>query len=132
MQNIIECPLNFDSLPVEWEKLPLPELYRGSLQAAVAILPSFFNGADAINDEEVVDFTQNGGWQKINNLLPLLQRKGNWFYLILEHWIEPLEKFADHLKVRKPEAAAVISVWAREWENLYQEYGAAIAAANLI
>ncbi|RXW20301.1 hypothetical protein EST38_g5562 [Candolleomyces aberdarensis] len=117
MQHIIECPLDFDSLPAEWEELPLPELYRESLQEAVEDLPSFLNGAPAIDDEEVIGFTQNGGWQKINNLLPLLYRPDRWFCKNFDDWIGSLQKFTNCLKARKPEAAAVISAFVEKWKN---------------
>ncbi|RXW14626.1 hypothetical protein EST38_g11225 [Candolleomyces aberdarensis] len=115
MQQIIECPLDFDSLPAKWEELPLPELYRRSLQEAVEDLPSFLNGAPA-TDEEVVGFTQNGGWQKINNLLPLLYFKQERFYGG-DDWMGALQNLTDRLKARKPEAAAVISAFVEKWKN---------------
>ncbi|KAJ2935590.1 hypothetical protein H1R20_g1506, partial [Candolleomyces eurysporus] len=102
MQQIIECPLDFYSLSAEWEDLPLPKLHRRSLQEAVEDLPSFLSAVDAIDDDEVVAFTQNGGWQKINSLLPLLD-------------------FIDRLKARKPEAAAVISVFIEKWKNDFKQ-----------
>ncbi|RXW17460.1 hypothetical protein EST38_g8405 [Candolleomyces aberdarensis] len=113
MQQIIECPLDFDSLPAKWEELPLPELYRRSLEEAVEDLPSFLS-ADAIDDEEVVGSTQNGGWQQINDLLPLLYRKGAW----------SLQNFTDRLKARKPEDAAVISAFVVKWEQEFKQYKA--------
>ncbi|RXW17449.1 hypothetical protein EST38_g8407, partial [Candolleomyces aberdarensis] len=118
MQHIIECPLDFDSLPAKWEELPLPDLYRHSLQEAVKDLPSFLKDAPAIDDEEVVGFTQNGGWQKINNLLPLLCNTSPW---IGDDWIEALQKLTDRLKARKPEAAAVISPFVEKWKNAIKQ-----------
>ncbi|RXW13665.1 hypothetical protein EST38_g12189 [Candolleomyces aberdarensis] len=121
MQQIIECLLDFDSLPAKWEDLPLPKLYRRSLKEAVECLPNFLKGALAIDDEEVVSFTQNGGWQKINNLLPLLHRLGGWLCDYFDEWIGSLQRFTDPLKARKPEAAAVISVFVKQWRNDYSQ-----------
>ncbi|KAJ2921761.1 hypothetical protein H1R20_g15330, partial [Candolleomyces eurysporus] len=119
MQHIIECPLDLDSLPAEWEELPLPELYRRSLMETVEDLPSFLRGIHAI-DDEVVRFTENGGWHKINNLLPLLRFTGYLSYSF-DDWIGALHHFTDRLKARKPEAATVISVFAEQWENDYKQ-----------
>ncbi|KAJ2923821.1 hypothetical protein H1R20_g13280, partial [Candolleomyces eurysporus] len=124
MQYIIKCPLDFDSLPAEWEELPLPELHRRSLMEAVEDLPIFLNRVDCdIDEDEVVGFTQNGGWQKINNLLPLLNRSSDeWLPGTFEDWIEPLRSFTISLKARKPEAAVVISAFAEKWKNDCEQY----------
>ncbi|KAJ2924165.1 hypothetical protein H1R20_g12930, partial [Candolleomyces eurysporus] len=117
MQHIIECPLDFDSLPARWEELPLPKLYRRSLEDAVDGLPSFLGGANAIDGDEVVRFTQNGGWQKIDSLLPLLHRKSGYISGDFEGWVMDLGNFTDLLKARRPEAASVISEFVKKWEN---------------
>ncbi|KAJ2921769.1 hypothetical protein H1R20_g15327, partial [Candolleomyces eurysporus] len=108
MQQIIECPLDFDSLPAKWEDLPLQKLYRDSLEEAIEDLPSFLSAVDAIDDDEVVAFTQNGGWQTINSLLPLMFPQSRYLRVDFNHWIRDLQSFTDGLKARKPEAAAVI------------------------
>ena len=61
------------------------------------ILPYFLNNALGI-DDEVEDFTQDGGWQKLDNLLPLLHRSGGWLGG-LESWIDYLDQFAYTLNV---------------------------------
>ncbi|RXW20303.1 hypothetical protein EST38_g5560 [Candolleomyces aberdarensis] len=122
MQHIIECPLDFDSLPANWEDLSLPELYRRSLEEVINDLPSFLNGLHTFIGDEVVLFTQNGGWQKINNLLPLLYRGGRFFCASSADWIVDLRDFTDRLKARKPEAAAIISVFAEKWKNDFKQY----------
>ncbi|KAJ2921521.1 hypothetical protein H1R20_g15577, partial [Candolleomyces eurysporus] len=122
MQHLIECPLDFDSLPVEWEELPLPKLYRHSLEEAVYYLPSFLSDIDGIDDDEVVGFTQNGGWQKINNLLPLLFRSVRYSRDRFDRWITALHYLTDRLKARKSEATAVISVFVDKWENDHKQY----------
>ncbi|RXW13666.1 hypothetical protein EST38_g12188 [Candolleomyces aberdarensis] len=123
MQHIIECPLDFDSLPAKWEELPLLKLYRDSLKEAVEDLPSFLNSAPAIDDEEVVGFTQNGGWQKINNLLPLLYFVHTQFYGG-DSWMGALRNFTGCLEARKTEAAAVISAFVEKWKNDFKQYNA--------
>ncbi|RXW15765.1 hypothetical protein EST38_g10096 [Candolleomyces aberdarensis] len=98
MQQIIECPLDFDSLPAKWEELPLPVLYRRSLKAAVEDLPLILYIAPAL-DDEVRGFTQNGGWQKVDSLLPLLSSEN-----------------------RKPEVAAAMSEFVEKWKCNEREW----------
>ena len=83
-----------------WDELSLPELYKRSLKEAVQDLPCFLYNYPA-NDEEVVSFTQNGGWQKIDYLLPVLYRSSTWFFNAFEFWIGPLCKFSDGLQVSR-------------------------------
>ena len=67
---------------------------------AVEDLPYFLNTlAPAIDDEAVVDFTRNGGWQNFNNVLPLLYRPDKWLFDWFEDWIRALRNFIDQLKV---------------------------------
>jgi hypothetical protein len=74
-------------------------LYRRSLKEAVQKLPTFLRHAPALDDEEVVGFTQNGGWQRITNLLPLLFGFMFGTECSFVTWTENLHYFADHLKV---------------------------------
>ncbi|KAJ2917298.1 hypothetical protein MD484_g3128, partial [Candolleomyces efflorescens] len=68
MQYIIECPLG--SLPAKLGEIPL---LRRCLEDAVDNLPHFLaSPTTALDDEEVVGFTQNGGWQKVDKLIPPL------------------------------------------------------------
>ena len=85
-------------VPEKWKELPLPVIYRRSLMGAVEDLPVLLNYAPAI-DEEVEGFTQNGGWQKINNLLPLLYGPDTWLFNSFDGWIDALNHFTDQLKV---------------------------------
>ncbi|KAJ2921767.1 hypothetical protein H1R20_g15325, partial [Candolleomyces eurysporus] len=118
MRHIVECPLDFESVPDKWEELPLPELYRHSLKEAVNLVLSFLSGAHAIDvdDEEIVGFTENGGWQKINSLLPLLGRTNIHLWDYFDKWIAALLYFTDRLKSRQPGTAAVINVFVEKWK----------------
>jgi hypothetical protein len=49
-----------------------------------------------LDHDEVVDFTQNGGWQKINTFFPLLFSEGGSPF---EHWMNPLRSSTERLKV---------------------------------
>jgi hypothetical protein len=57
------------------------------------------NPRNDLDDDEVVGFTQNGGWQKVDNLVPLLYRFDSWFYGYFEVWTSAVCKISDHLKV---------------------------------
>ncbi|KAJ2913559.1 hypothetical protein MD484_g6852, partial [Candolleomyces efflorescens] len=71
MRYIIECPLDFESLPIglgRLKDLPLSALHRGCLRDAVKYLPGFLASPTTVLDDildEVVGFTQNGGWRKV-------------------------------------------------------------------
>ena len=84
-------------VPAKWDDLPLPALYKRSLDEAILDVPWFLCNYPA--DDEVVGFTQNGGWQKINNLLPLRYREDTWLFRMFGPWINGLQNFTDHLKV---------------------------------
>ena len=85
-------------VPAKWEELPFPELNKRSLKEAVEYLPYFLNKASAI-DDEVIRFTQSGGWQKMNNMLPPLYRSGRWLFGHFYEWISRLSEFTDNLGV---------------------------------
>ena len=54
----------------------------------------------ATMESDVFDFTRNNGWQKTNNLLPLLYHQGRWkFHDLFDAWITPLARFTGNLKV---------------------------------
>jgi hypothetical protein len=53
----------------------------------------------AIDDDEVVGFTQNGGWQKVDKVLVLLYRCSEWFRDEFVAWISKLRTISDGLKV---------------------------------
>ena len=69
-------------------------IYRRSLNEALLTLPWFLCNYPA--DDEVVDFTQNGGWRKTNYLLPLriFPPRG-----LFEFWMGPLRIYRDDLEV---------------------------------
>ncbi|KAJ2920883.1 hypothetical protein H1R20_g16209, partial [Candolleomyces eurysporus] len=121
MQRIIECRLNFNSLPNRWEKLSLPEDLRGSLKMAVNYLPSFLCNTAAFDNEFVV-FTQNGGWSRIDKLLPLLYHHNDWPFTEIRGWIEDLYQFTDNVKVREPKVATVISKFVKKWDPEFKEW----------
>ena len=82
-------------MPVRWKDLPIPEYRRRSLEVAFQHLPNFLNGSTAV-DDEVVDFTQNGGWRKIDKLFPLLRIHGIPFR---QDWMASLRQFTAKVKV---------------------------------
>jgi hypothetical protein len=70
------------------------------VEEAVQVLPFFLTSAQtALDDGEVVGFTQNGGWQKVDNLVPLLYRFKGWFSYHCENWISAVREISDCLKV---------------------------------
>ncbi|KAJ2913271.1 hypothetical protein MD484_g7154, partial [Candolleomyces efflorescens] len=113
MQNIIECPLDFDSLPAQWKELPLSELHRRCLMSAVAYLPIFLAGLASRDDDEVVGFTQNGGWQKVDKLFSLLLAKSLDFYQKL--WFPSVHRLSEALKDQ--ETAAIVKRFATQWKD---------------
>ncbi|KAJ2929821.1 hypothetical protein H1R20_g7267, partial [Candolleomyces eurysporus] len=117
MQHIIECPIDFDSLPIKWSELPLRLLYRCCLMEAVEDLPFFLSSVPSAIDEEVVGFTHNGGWQKIDNLLPLLYRLRSFFYEQFEKWRGCMVQVTRDLRLRRPDVAAVMSQFVDKWEH---------------
>ncbi|KAJ2917317.1 hypothetical protein MD484_g3111, partial [Candolleomyces efflorescens] len=119
MRYIMDCPLDFDSLPAEWDGLPLSKLQRGCLSHAIKHLPCFLASPTiALDDDEVVSFTQNGGWQKVDKLCPLLISKDP--YIFQEVWSPSFHQVFDKLKDRKPETAAVIKGFATNWDNNFK------------
>ncbi|KAJ2922631.1 hypothetical protein H1R20_g14461, partial [Candolleomyces eurysporus] len=136
MQHIIECPLDFDSLPDQWEELPLPEQHRYSLKEATENLPFFLCQANTL-DDEIADFTHHDGWPKLQKLLLLVMatRKG-WLRSIKNWklWIDCLRHFTDNLAARKPEVAAIIDELLekvkRDREDLDREMGDLTSDSN--
>ncbi|KAJ2925562.1 hypothetical protein H1R20_g11534, partial [Candolleomyces eurysporus] len=119
-QQIIECPLDFDSLPDEWEELPLSEPHKHSLKQAIHALP-FFLGNTTDSDKEVSDFTAKGGWHRIDKLLPLWSRRKTWIVYLFHDWIESLRRFIEDLTARNPDIAAVINAFVKKWVNEFKE-----------
>ncbi|KAJ2930757.1 hypothetical protein H1R20_g6342, partial [Candolleomyces eurysporus] len=123
MQHIIECPLDFDSLPDQWEELPLSEQLKFALRVASEYLPFFLDEVNPL-DDEVADFTHHDGWPKLHKLLLLymadpsrwLHSGNNW-----EEWIKLLRLFTDNLAARKPEVAAIIIGFLEKLERDVEE-----------
>ena len=89
--------------PERWEEIPLPHSLMESLSIAFDVLP-FSLSKSATVDDEVADFTQNGGWRKIDKLFPLLPiRVDGWLLYhgvkFCENWIASLRHCTAHVKV---------------------------------
>ena len=65
--------------------------------SAVSYLPIFLAGLASRDDDEVVGFTQNGGWQKVDILFYLLLAKSLDFYQKL--WFPSVHRLSAALKV---------------------------------
>ncbi|KAJ2923765.1 hypothetical protein H1R20_g13328, partial [Candolleomyces eurysporus] len=110
MQLIVECPLDFDSLPDRWEALPLLERHRRSLMDATRDLPFLLRDANTL-DDEIADFTDHDGWPKLKKLLLLLMvNPEEWLYdgHSWKEWTNSLLHITNNLAARKPEVAAII------------------------
>ncbi|KAJ2924141.1 hypothetical protein H1R20_g12950, partial [Candolleomyces eurysporus] len=115
MQWIIKSP-EPPSLPDSWEDMSASEQ---CLITAIAQL-IFLKFAVAI-DDEIVDFTHNGGWHKLNTVLS----KPSGLGLIFSGgtltralpWVERLGDAADNLKKCRPEAAAIMSKYLEKWKH---------------
>ncbi|RXW17734.1 hypothetical protein EST38_g8120 [Candolleomyces aberdarensis] len=139
LQNIVKCPLDFDSLPAKWEELPLPEARWHYLRDAAEVLPYALNRATA-DINEVADFTNKDGWSKLDKLLPLAYDfDDSWGSpVFLDEWITNIGRFIDRLKVsatvfpyfeaatdivlilvksREPEIAALMSEIVGMWKR---------------
>ena len=75
-----------------WKELPIPKSARHSLQEAFEYLPYFLS--KSADDDEVVDFTQNSGWRKIDKLFPLLRGLSR-----LTGWMQSLSQYTAKMKV---------------------------------
>ncbi|KAJ2937079.1 hypothetical protein H1R20_g4, partial [Candolleomyces eurysporus] len=74
-----------------------------------------FEGDDL--DHEIVEFTQKGGWNKIDKLLSLARQK-SFQGLRDVHWsnlVWSLSRFAVDLNNRKPETAAILNKHVEKW-----------------
>ncbi|KAJ2927796.1 hypothetical protein H1R20_g9298, partial [Candolleomyces eurysporus] len=118
MQCIIESP-ELHSLPDEWEDMSVS---KQRLRTAITEVNRL---ADAVAiDDEIVDFTHKGGWQKIDMVLSKPSGFGiifnnHWDYAC--NWIEDLGGSADNLKKRRPEAAAIMSKSVEKWKHFFNE-----------
>ena len=85
-------------MPDTWKELPLQESPKLSLAIAVRHLPFFLSKSTAV-DDEVAQFTQNGGWRKLDKLRCLI----DWMpspTRYCEGWIASLRQFTTNVKVR--------------------------------
>ena len=88
-----------DSVRDNWDELPEPSKAQlSSMRMAIHFLPSFLAGA-APMDDELIDFTQNHGWHKIDKLLPsaLGVIFANWENSSI--WLRFFARATDDLKV---------------------------------
>ncbi|KAJ2925269.1 hypothetical protein H1R20_g11812, partial [Candolleomyces eurysporus] len=109
MRYIIESPvLKLRS----WEDLSFSEQ---CLAHAIGELADWLT-RDVALDDEIVDFTQKGGWHKIDTLLPLERD-----LMTVENsvWVKYLSGVTDDLKKREPEAAAIMSKYIEKWKHLF-------------
>jgi hypothetical protein len=64
---------------------------------AVKFLPFFLRNAPGL-DDELVAFTQDGGWHKIDRLLPFTN-SGGWSFDFREGWLNDVGWLADNCEV---------------------------------
>ncbi|KAJ2936209.1 hypothetical protein H1R20_g885, partial [Candolleomyces eurysporus] len=118
MLHIIESQ-ELHSLPEEWEDMSVSE------QRLITAIAELQYLADTVaTDDEIVDFTHKGGWQKIDMVLSKPSGFGiifnnNWDYAC--NWIKYLGDSADNLKKHRPEAAAIMSKYLEKSKHLFNE-----------
>lgn len=89
-------------VPAAWGDLPLSTRHWDSLNYCAVDLPMFLASHQTDIDDEIVSFTQNGGWQKINNLLPPLIRSDHVHRYFLDTnlvWVDAVQILFHNLKV---------------------------------
>jgi hypothetical protein len=84
-------------------QLPLRQTSMDQVELAVDYLPSILSSAavaiDAF-DDAIADFAQNGGWHKIDSMLPLLYHTGKSPTLRrFKMWTGKLRQFVDNVNV---------------------------------
>ncbi|KAJ2932901.1 hypothetical protein H1R20_g4186, partial [Candolleomyces eurysporus] len=114
MHPITKCRLDLNSLPEKWEELPLPRICKDALLKALRKLP-FLLQLNIDIDDDVLKFTQKGGWHKIDKLLPLAYQ---WFDNVnWRSWNSAFSTFVDNLQRRNPEAAEAMSKFHEKWKG---------------
>ena len=84
---------------VSVEKDPsLPALHRDCLGEVVKYLPFCLRSIPGI-DNDVVGFTRNSGWQKIDDLMPSLVCSDDCIQF--GDWIDALRDLTEHLEVSR-------------------------------
>ncbi|KAJ2929836.1 hypothetical protein H1R20_g7271, partial [Candolleomyces eurysporus] len=112
MDQIIQCPLEINSNKLE--DLSLHENRRSALLEAVKSLPSFLEGAVGI-DDDIVDFSWKGGWDKFDKLLPLAHQIDPT--RCSNDWVKSLVLVADRLEENQAEVAGVMSKFLEKWQH---------------
>ncbi|RXW12250.1 hypothetical protein EST38_g13604 [Candolleomyces aberdarensis] len=117
LQRILEWrPLDLYSLPGEYQELP--EFDRRGLQAAIIKLPLLSLGyRDSAFVDELVHFTEKRGWHKFDRSLPSVYSGQGNLSKIWEAWLNLFRSIPGILKVRNPEAAAVLTGFLDKWER---------------
>ncbi|KAJ2929102.1 hypothetical protein H1R20_g7988, partial [Candolleomyces eurysporus] len=144
LQQIIQCPLKLDSpilVSQELKHLPPP---KSGLGCAVHILPYLLNTAGlkrAIIDE-LAEFTQHGGWQKLDKLLPLPYQLRSLFPFWIDTFkdaiiAEPimvcisrasnsrpiiLHTYSLFVQDQNHEVAAALGKWYQKWNGDAEEW----------
>ncbi|RXW17511.1 hypothetical protein EST38_g8350 [Candolleomyces aberdarensis] len=85
-----------------------------ALADAAYLLPIFWTTESASIDDEIINFSQNGGWQKIDSVH--VQYKAH--YSSLSNKFGPLTK---GLKKRNPAVVAVMSTFFNKWSREYEQ-----------
>ncbi|KAJ2925891.1 hypothetical protein H1R20_g11205, partial [Candolleomyces eurysporus] len=95
MHTIIRFPLELEYLPDRWAKIQVPEPYLKTLEVAIAFLPNSLRRARAVAvKNELVGFAHQGGWQRLDKLLPLLYDHAGYR---LAYWVALLTEACAHL-----------------------------------
>ncbi|RXW14463.1 hypothetical protein EST38_g11393 [Candolleomyces aberdarensis] len=118
MQNIMKYTLELDSFN-EWEELMLSGSHKEILWEAVTHLGLSLKN-DRGFDDEIVSFTQKGGWRKIDKLFPPAHRKAlkesqAGDVSKCHTGLACLSRVPVYLKNREPETAAVLSKYLAKW-----------------
>ncbi|KAJ2927472.1 hypothetical protein H1R20_g9622, partial [Candolleomyces eurysporus] len=96
LQIVMQCPSELESVRDNWEELPEPSKAQlSSMRMALHFLPSFLAGASPM-DDELIDFTQNQGWDKIDKFLPWVYEMNS--FLLSYHHRASFGWVFDHLK----------------------------------
>lgn len=80
-----------------WEELPEPhKAHLSSMRMALHFLPLLLAGA-APMDDELIEFTQNDGWRKIDEFLPLVYELNS--FLLSYHQRDSFGGVFDNIQV---------------------------------
>ncbi|KAJ2917872.1 hypothetical protein MD484_g2593, partial [Candolleomyces efflorescens] len=125
MRRIINDQIAFDSIPDILE-LPMRQFTLDQVELAVDYLPAILSSAAvAINsfDDAIADFAQNGGWDKIDSLLPHLYHTGRSPTLNrFKMWVRSMRQFVDNVNTPNPAVAAAVNEYVVKWEGYEAEW----------